>query len=78
MLSWMIWIAMGVLVGWVASLAMAAHSQQRTLLNVLWAVVGAAIGGGLFASNPAASVVAALLGAVVFVASMEFVREVTA
>ena len=83
MLSWILWIAMGILVGWIASLAMAAHSQQRMLLNVLWGVVGAAVAGLFGATTTAdpdgvsvAGAAASFLGALVMVMSVEFVREI--
>lgn len=42
-----IWLIMGGLVGWVASMIMGTNGQQGILLNVVVGIVGAVIGGWL-------------------------------
>lgn len=48
MISLILWLAMGALVGWVASLIMKTDASQGTLLNIVVGIVGAAFGGMLF------------------------------
>ncbi len=45
MIAFFIWIAIGALVGWIASLIMRTDAEQGTLLNIGVGVVGAMIGG---------------------------------
>lgn len=42
-----IWLVVGGLVGWVASLIMKTHGQQGLILNVVVGIVGAAAAGWL-------------------------------
>lgn len=42
-----IWLIMGGLVGWVASIIMGTNAQQGIILNVVVGIVGALIGGWL-------------------------------
>ncbi|MDI9245141.1 GlsB/YeaQ/YmgE family stress response membrane protein [Marinobacter sp. CHS3-4] len=42
-----IWLVMGGLVGWVASLIMGTDGQQGIILNIVVGIVGALIGGWL-------------------------------
>jgi uncharacterized membrane protein YeaQ/YmgE (transglycosylase-associated protein family) len=44
-----IWLIVGGLIGWVASLIMRTDAQQGLILNVLVGVVGALLGGWLLA-----------------------------
>lgn len=43
----LIWLVMGGLVGWVASLIMGTSGQQGIILNIVVGVIGALIGGWL-------------------------------
>lgn len=43
----LIWLVMGGIVGWVASLIMGTNGQQGIILNVVVGIVGALIGGWL-------------------------------
>lgn len=45
----MIWLVVGGVIGWLASLAMRTDAQQGLILNVLVGIVGAFIGGLLIA-----------------------------
>jgi len=82
-----IWLAIGGLVGWMASLMMRAASQQAIFLNVVAGVVGAGIGGwflgpvvGVSAMNHSIfnvqSLLMSFLGAAILVASVNLVRRV--
>ena len=44
-----IWLVVGGLIGWVASMIMRTDAQQGMLLNVIVGVVGAMLGGWLLA-----------------------------
>lgn len=45
----LIWLVMGGLIGWVASLIMGTNAQQGIIVNVIVGIVGAVIGGWLIA-----------------------------
>ena len=45
MLNFIIWIIVGGLIGWVASLVMRTDAQQGTLMNIVVGIVGAILGG---------------------------------
>lgn len=47
MMNIIIWLVMGGVVGWVASLIMGTNGQQGIILNVVVGIVGALIGGWL-------------------------------
>jgi len=84
-----IWLVLGGLVGWVASIIMRTDGRQGILLNVLVGVVGAAVAGwfvspllGVSTINQGnlsmASVLVSLLGAVVLLAVVGLVQRVAA
>ncbi len=45
MLNFIIWIIVGGLIGWVASLIMRTDAQQGTLLNIIVGIIGAFLAG---------------------------------
>lgn len=47
MVAFILWILMGALVGWIASLIMKTDAEQGAILNIAVGVVGAMIGGFL-------------------------------
>ena len=47
MINFIIWLVIGGLIGWVASMLMRTDGQQGMFLNVVVGVVGAALGGWL-------------------------------
>jgi len=47
MVSFIIWIIVGVIIGWLASLIMHTDAQQGTLLNIIVGIVGAFLAGWL-------------------------------
>jgi len=49
MMSWIIFLVFGGVVGWVASLIMHTDGQQGIILNVIVGIVGAMIGVVIFA-----------------------------
>ena len=48
-MNFIIWIVVGGVLGWVASLIMKTDAQQGIILNVIVGVVGALIGGWMLA-----------------------------
>jgi uncharacterized membrane protein YeaQ/YmgE (transglycosylase-associated protein family) len=81
-----IWLVVGGLVGWVASMLMRTNAQQGLLLNVVVGIVGAFLGGLLLApmfgtgtinsndfSLPSLGV--SLLGAVILLAIVNLFRR---
>jgi uncharacterized membrane protein YeaQ/YmgE (transglycosylase-associated protein family) len=84
-----VWLIVGGLIGWVASLLMRTDAQQGLILNVVVGIVGALLGGFLLApvfgtgtinSNDfsVASLGVSLLGAVILLAIVNLVRRGTA
>jgi uncharacterized membrane protein YeaQ/YmgE (transglycosylase-associated protein family) len=45
MLNFLMWIIVGGLIGWVASMIMRTDAQQGTLLNIIVGIVGAFLAG---------------------------------
>jgi uncharacterized membrane protein YeaQ/YmgE (transglycosylase-associated protein family) len=50
MINMIIWLALGALVGWLASVVMGTDAQQGPLLNIVVGVVGAFVAGLLFSA----------------------------
>ena len=46
-MNFLIWLVMGGIVGWVASMIMKTDAQQGVILNVIVGIVGAFLGGML-------------------------------
>ena len=89
MINILVWLVVGGLIGWLASIVMKTDAQQGVLLNIVVGIVGAAIGGWVLAplfgtgtinqnnlSIP--SLVVSLLGAVILLAVVNLVRRGTA
>lgn len=49
MLNFIVWIVVGAVIGWLASLIMKTDGQQGLLLDIVVGVVGALLGGWLLA-----------------------------
>jgi uncharacterized membrane protein YeaQ/YmgE (transglycosylase-associated protein family) len=84
-----IWLVIGGLVGWVASMLMRTDGQQGILLNVVVGIVGAFIGGWLLAPMVGTGTInsgdfsvsglaVSLVGAVLLLAVVNLVRRGTA
>jgi len=85
-MNFIIWLVVGGLIGWVASMIMKTDAQQGVILNVVVGVVGALLGGWLLApllgtgtinSNDfsIAGLGVSLLGAIVLLAIVNLVRR---
>ncbi|HVZ45129.1 MAG TPA: GlsB/YeaQ/YmgE family stress response membrane protein [Ramlibacter sp.] len=84
-MSFLIWIIVGGIVGWLASLVMRTDAQQGILLNIVVGIVGAFIGGwvisplvGVGTINEGisiGSVVVSLVGAIILLAIVNLFRR---
>ncbi len=84
-MGFIIWLLVGGLVGWVASLIMKTDGSQGIILNVLVGIVGAAIAGffisplvGVSTINQNAlnvgSILVSLVGAIILIGVVKLVR----
>lgn len=48
MINFLLWLVVGGIIGWVASMLMHTDAQQGVLLNVVVGIVGAFLGGLIF------------------------------
>lgn len=85
----LIWLVVGGLIGWVASMIMRTDGQQGIILNVVVGIVGALLGGwflspllgaGTINQNDfsVASLGVSLLGAIILLAIVNLIRRGTA
>ena len=84
-MGFLVWLIVGGVVGWLASLIMRTDGQQGILLNVVVGIVGAFIGGwvisplvGVATINEGisiASVIVSLVGAVILLAIVNLFRR---
>ena len=85
-MNFIIWLVIGGIIGWVASMIMKTDAQQGVILNVVVGIVGAMLGGWLISplvgvptinqdafSIPAMLV--SLVGAVILLAVVNLVRR---
>lgn len=81
-----VWLIVGGIVGWIASLIMRTDAQQGWLLNILVGIVGAFLGGLIFAPMfgtgtinqgefSVGSLLVSLAGAVILLAIVNLVRR---
>lgn len=77
-----LWLIVGGVIGWLASIIMRTDAQQGIFLNIIVGVVGAFIGGLIFAGGSInnagltlTSFLVSLLGAVVLLAIVNLVRR---
>jgi uncharacterized membrane protein YeaQ/YmgE (transglycosylase-associated protein family) len=85
-MNFVIWIAVGGVIGWVASLIMRTDGQQGILLNIVVGVAGALVGGWLISplvgsgtinqgDFSLAGVGVSLLGSVLLIAAVNLLRK---
>lgn len=84
-MSIIIWLVMGGLVGWIASMIMGTDAQQGIILNVVVGIIGALIGGWLIGPMIGAgsindgisimSFVVSLIGAIILLAILSLFRR---
>ena len=76
-----IWLIVGGIVGWLASLIMRTDAQQGILLNIVVGIVGAFIGGLIFNRGDInegitlTSFLVSLVGAIILLAIVNLVRR---
>jgi uncharacterized membrane protein YeaQ/YmgE (transglycosylase-associated protein family) len=84
-MSIIVWLVMGGIVGWIASMIMGTNGQQGIILNVVVGIVGALLGGWLIGPLLGAgsindgitvmSFIVSLIGAVILLAILSFFRR---
>lgn len=85
-MNFLIWIVVGGILGWIASIIMRTDAQQGLLLNIVVGIVGALVGGWLFgplfgqgtinsADFSLGSLAVSLLGAVILLAAVNVIRR---
>jgi len=86
MINLIVWLVIGGVIGWIASLMMRTDGQQGIVLNVVVGIVGAALGGwlisplvGVATINQGAfslgALAVSLLGAVILLAIVNLFRR---
>lgn len=85
-MNFIIWLIVGGLIGWVASLIMDTNAEQGMILNVVVGIVGALLGGWLIAPLLGSDTInqgdfsllslgVSLLGAVALLAILRMIRS---
>ena len=85
-MNFIIWIVIGGLIGWAASIVMKTDAQQGVVLNVVVGIVGALVGGWLLSplfgtgtinqnDFSLASLVVSVLGAIILLAVVNLLRR---
>jgi uncharacterized membrane protein YeaQ/YmgE (transglycosylase-associated protein family) len=85
-MGFLIWLIIGGIVGWLASLVMRTDGQQGILLNVVVGIVGAFLGGWLISplvgvgtinsgNISIGSIVVSLVGAIILLAIVNLFRR---
>lgn len=88
MINFLVWIILGGILGWIASMIMGTNAQQGTLMNIVVGIVGAFLAGwiltplfGISTINQNNFSIAAmgvsLLGAVILLAILSLFRRGT-
>ncbi|MBA2548309.1 MAG: GlsB/YeaQ/YmgE family stress response membrane protein [Burkholderiaceae bacterium] len=88
-MNFIIWLVVGGLIGWVASMIMRTDGQQGIFLNIVVGIVGAFLGGWLISplvgvptinqnAFSVGALIVSLLGAVILLAIVNLFRRGTA
>lgn len=77
-----LWLIVGGVIGWLASIVMRTDAQQGIILNIIVGIIGAFIGGLIFSGGTinnapltVYSFLVSLLGAVILLAIVNLVRR---
>ena len=77
-----LWLIIGGVIGWIASMIMRTDAQQGILLNIVVGIVGAVIGGLILSGGSInnapltlTSFIVSLLGAIILLAIVNLVRR---
>ncbi len=81
-MNFIIWLIIGGVIGWLASIVMRTDGQQGIILNVVVGIVGSYIGGFLFGpligvAGGIGPYLSAFLGAIVLLAIVNLIRRGT-
>jgi uncharacterized membrane protein YeaQ/YmgE (transglycosylase-associated protein family) len=85
-MNFLLWIILGGLIGWIASLVMGTDARQGVPLNIVVGIAGALLGGWLISPLVGVSTInqnnfslggllVSLLGAIILLAIVNFVRR---
>lgn len=79
-MSFIIWLIIGGVIGWLASIVMRTDGQQGIILNVVVGIVGSFIGGFLFGpmlgtAGAAGPYISAFLGAIILLAILNLINR---
>lgn len=85
-MNFIIWLIVGGLIGWIASIVMKTNGQQGLILNVIVGIVGALLGGWLISPLVGVSTInqdnfsiaglaVSFVGAVILLAIVNFFRR---
>jgi uncharacterized membrane protein YeaQ/YmgE (transglycosylase-associated protein family) len=82
MINLLLWLLVGALIGWLASLLVRIDTDQGLAVNMVVGMIGAVIGGLLFGANTITSggfdlavLVVSLIGAVILLGVVDLVRR---
>ena len=86
MINFIVWLVIGGIIGWIASMIMRTDGQQGIFLNIIVGIIGAALGGwvisplvGVGTINQGAfslgALLVSLLGAVILLAIVNLFRR---
>ena len=77
-----IWLVIGGILGWLASVVMKRDAQQGLLLNIVVGIIGAILGGWLFGGSTinqsnfsVGSLVVSFIGAVILLAIVNLIKR---
>ncbi|WP_242148734.1 MULTISPECIES: GlsB/YeaQ/YmgE family stress response membrane protein [unclassified Sphingomonas] len=79
-MGFIIWLVVGGIVGWLASMVMRTDAQQGIILNVVVGIVGSVIasfifGGGINEGITVMTFIYSLIGAIILLAIVNLVRR---
>jgi uncharacterized membrane protein YeaQ/YmgE (transglycosylase-associated protein family) len=81
-MNMILWLVIGGIIGWLASIVMKTNAQQGMLLNVVVGIIGAVLGGWLFGRGTInnsdlslASLAVSFVGAIILLAIVNLVRR---
>ena len=80
-MNFIIWLILGGVIGWLASMVMRTDAQQGVFLNIIVGVVGAFLGGFIFNHDmnyydfSLTALIEAFIGAVILLAIVNLIRR---
>lgn len=78
-MDFIIWLVVGGIIGWLASIVMRTDAQQGIILNVVVGIIGSFLGGLLFGARlgggTLGGLISAFLGAVILLAIVNLVTR---